>query len=50
MAKTRNQHTIMLPDDIEKLVTAYRAIHSISFNAFVLELIRKAVWNKKVGK
>ena len=47
MAKTRNQHTIMLPDDIEKLVAAYRAIHNVSFNAFVLELIRKAVGGKK---
>ena len=48
MATTRNQHTIMLPDDLEKAQVAYRKAHNLSgFNAFVLALIRKAVGGKK---
>ena len=48
MATTRNQHTIQLPDDLEKAQVAYRKAHNLpSFNAFVLDLIRKAVGGKK---
>ncbi len=48
MATTRNQHTIQLPDDLEKLWLHYKAHHpATSFNAFVLDLIRKAVGGKK---
>ncbi len=44
MATTRNQHTIQLPDDLEKAQAIYRKAHNLSsFNAFVLDLIRKAV-------
>lgn len=47
MATTRNQHTIQLPDDLEQAQVAYRKAHGLtSFNAFVLELIRKAVTRK----
>ncbi len=48
MATTRNQHTIQLPDDLEKAQVAYRQQRGLSsFNAFVLDLIRKAVGGKK---
>lgn len=47
MGTRRFQHTIQMPDDLEKLWKQYQSAHGgVSFNAFVLDLIRKAVSKK----
>lgn len=41
------QRTIQVPQDLDRQQIAYRDKRGLSFNAFVLDLIRKAVGGKK---